>query len=115
MIANGREVGTVTIIDLSGPLTMGRGDVVLRREIGGLLQSGRKRVVLNLRDVPYVDSAGVGELLACHMRVQSAGGDIKLLSLSQRVFDLLDLSQLLDQFETFEDEAQALSSFASPT
>jgi len=106
-----REIGHVMIVDLSGKITIGEGDVVLRERVHGLLENGKLAILLNLEKVSYMDSAGIGELVACYKRAKEKDGVVKLLNPSGKVYDLLQLTKLEEVFETFRDEKQALVSF----
>jgi anti-sigma B factor antagonist len=106
-----RKNGEVTIIDASGKLTLGEGTGALRTKIRELVDGGSKRIILNLADVTYMDSSGLGGLIAAHTTVTTAGGEMKLLSLAKRVHDLLKITKLYTVFEVFEDEASAVASF----
>lgn len=112
MKATIRKIGHVTVIDLSGKITIGEGDVVLRERVNEALDQGEKAVLLNLEKVKYMDSAGIGELVACYKRAAERGGTVKLLNPSGKVYDLLQLTKLEEVFETFRDEKEALVSFA---
>ena len=105
------QKGEVIIVVASGKLTMGEGTSALRTKIRELVAGGSRRIVLNLADVTYMDSSGLGELVAAHTTVTTAGGEMKLLNLAKRVHDLLKLTKLYTVFEVFEDEASAVSSF----
>ncbi|MGA2195628.1 MAG: STAS domain-containing protein [Bryobacteraceae bacterium] len=106
------QKGEVIIVVASGKLTMGEGASTLRTKIRELVASGSRRIVLNMADVSYMDSSGMGELIAAHTTVTTAGGEIKLLNLAKRVHDLLKLTKLYTVFEAFEDEAAAVASFS---
>jgi anti-sigma B factor antagonist len=106
-----RTVGGVTILDLKGKLVLGDGDTLLKDKIHSLVNQGRKQFVLNLGDVPYIDSAGIGEVVRTHTTVSRAGGSLKLLNVTKRIHDLLVITKLLTVFDTFESEAEALRSF----
>jgi len=108
-----RSVGDVTIIDMSGKMTLGEGDELLRDKVNSLVQQGQKRIVLNLAEVPYIDSAGLGEIVRTYTTVSRNGGSLKLLSLTKRIQDLLSITKLLTVFETFESEADAVRSFST--
>ena len=97
-----RSAGDVTIIDLSGKLTLGEGDELLRDKVNSLVQQGQKKLVLNLAGVPYIDSAGLGEIVRTYTTVSRQGGALKLLSLTKRIQDLLAITKLLTIFETFD-------------
>jgi len=111
MKVNVRTEGEVTLVDLNGKITIGEGDVILRDAIEKVLKGGSKKVLLNLSKVSYMDSAGIGELVACYKRSREKGGELKLLNPSGKVEDLLQLTKLEEIFETFRDEATALKSF----
>jgi anti-sigma B factor antagonist len=104
--------GDVTVVDASGKLTLGEATSALRTTIRELVQGGSRKIVLNMADVTYMDSSGLGELIAAHTTVTTAGGEIKLLNLAKRVHDLLKLTKLYTVFEAFEDEATAVASFS---
>ena len=108
-----REVGEVLILDLSGKLTIGEGDELLKDKINSLVQQGRRKLVLNLAGVPYIDSAGLGEIVRTYTTVSRQGGKLKLLNLTKRIQDLLAITKLLTVFETFDSEQEAVQSFAS--
>ncbi len=113
MKANVRSVDDVWIVDLQGRITIGQGDVVLREKVQDLLEMGCKNVLLNLEKVSYMDSAGIGELVACYKRAKERGATIKLLNPSGKVFDLLQLTKLEEVFETYRDEQEAIASFGT--
>jgi len=106
-----RNIGKVSVLDLSGKITIGEGDVILREEVNKLLETDRKSILLNLDKVSYMDSAGIGELVACFKRASEAGARLKLLNPSGRVSDLLSLTKLQQVFEIFNEEKEALVSF----
>ncbi|MEW5978870.1 MAG: STAS domain-containing protein [Acidobacteriota bacterium] len=107
-----RSVDGVNIIDLSGRITIGEGTVVLRDTVRGLLQKQEKNILLNLAEVTYIDSSGIGELVSSFTTVRNQGGKLKLLSLTKKVHDLLSITKLLTVFEVFDDEAKAIQSFS---
>ena len=107
-----REVNGVTIVDLSGKITLGEGGVTLREEVRKLLADGSKKIVLNLGEVNYIDSSGLGELVSAYTAVKNAGGELKLLNLTSKVRDLLVITKLVTVFDVRDDEASAVSSFA---
>ena len=111
MKATVRQVGNVAVVDLNGKITIGSGDVVLRETVGRLFDEGHKLILLNLHGVSYMDSAGIGELVACHKRATEKSGKLKLLNPSGKVYDLLQLTKLDEVFETHRDEQEALVSF----
>jgi anti-sigma B factor antagonist len=106
-----RKIGNVTILDLKGKLTLGDGDELLRSKINGLVQAGSKQIVLNLGQVPYIDSAGLGEVVRTYTTVKKQDGMLKLLNLTKRIQDLLMITKLLTVFDTFDNEADAVKSF----
>ena len=107
-----REVGGVTIVDLSGKITLGEGGITLREEVRKLVGEGQKKIVLNLAEVNYIDSSGLGELVSAYTAVKNAGGELKLLNLTSKVRDLLVITKLVTVFDVKDDEAAAVSSFA---
>jgi len=113
MKANTRDVGKVTIIDLNGKITMGKGDLILRDAVDGALKDGKTRLLINLASVSYMDSAGIGELVACFKRVREKKGIMKLVNPEGRVQDLLALTKLDEYFETYKSEPEAIASFAA--
>lgn len=108
---NQRAVGEVTILDLSGKITIGAGNVQLREAVKKLLDGGSKKILLNLGDVSYVDSSGIGELVSSFTTTNNAGGHLKLLNLTKKIQDLLAITKLLTVFETFTNEDEAVRSF----
>jgi anti-sigma B factor antagonist len=106
-----RRVGDVSILDLQGRLVLDDGDALLRDRINDLVNEGRLKIVVNLHDVTYVDSCGVGVLIAKYVSVRSKGGDVKLLHLTPRSHRVMEISKLLTVFETFDSEDRALESF----
>ena len=106
-----RNNNGVTVLDLNGKILLGEGDDVVRDKVRGVIAAGSRKLLLNLADVPYVDSAGLGELVRCHTRVVQAGGSVKLLNLTARMQDLLQITKLVTVFETFESEDSAVGSF----
>lgn len=112
MKASVRNIGHVAVVDLSGKITIGEGDVVLREKVQELLDGGNQHVLLNLERVNYMDSAGIGELVACYKRAKEKNGVVKLLNPSGKVYDLLQLTKLEEVFETYRDEKEALVSFS---
>jgi anti-sigma B factor antagonist len=107
-----RRVGDVTILDLQGRLVLDDGDTSCVEHIDGLVGQGRIRIILNLRDVTYIDSAGVGALIAKYVSLRRRGGDLRLLSLSDRVRRVITIAHLLEVFDTFESEDLAVRSFS---
>jgi anti-sigma B factor antagonist len=110
-----RVVGSVTILDLGGKLVLGDGDTLLKDKVHSLVFQGRKQIVFNMGEVSYVDSSGLGALVASSMTAKNNGGQIKLLALTKRLHDLLVISKLVNVFETFDSEAEAVNSFAAQT
>jgi anti-sigma B factor antagonist len=108
-----RTVSDVTVLDLKGKMTLGEGDELLKDKINSLLASGKKKLVLNLEGVPYIDSAGLGEIVRTYTTVSRQGGSLRLLNLTKRIEDLLSITKLLTVFETFDTEAEAIKSFSS--
>jgi anti-sigma B factor antagonist len=108
-----RTVSEVTVLDLKGKMTLGEGDELLKDKINSLLASGKKKLVLNLEGVPYIDSAGLGEIVRTYTTVSRQGGSLKLLNLTKRIEDLLSITKLLTVFERFDTEAEAINSFSS--
>lgn len=106
-----RAVDGVTILDLHGKMLIGEGDEQLREKINSLVDNGTQKIVLNLAEVPYVDSAGLGEIVRCYTTVSRKNGDLKLLNLTKRIHDLLSITKLLTVFETYESEDEVLASF----
>jgi anti-sigma B factor antagonist len=111
MKATTRKLGKVSVVDISGKITIGEGDVQLREKVNELLEAGESRILLNLEKVKYMDSAGIGELVACYKRAKEKEGTVKLLNPSGKVYDLLQLTKLEEVFDTYKDEGEALGSF----
>ena len=112
MKASTRQVDGVTIVDLSGRITLGEGSVVLRDAVKDLLGKGQKRILLNLGDVSYIDSSGIGELVSAFTSVRNQGGELKLLHLTKKVHDLLQITKLYTVFDVKDDEAGAIAAFS---
>jgi anti-sigma B factor antagonist len=108
-----RTAGDVTILDVTGKMTLGEGDEILKDKVHSLSLQGRKKIVLNLAGVPYIDSAGLGEIVRTYTTVSREGGSLKLLGLTKRITDLLSITKLLTVFETYDNEADAVRSFSS--
>ena len=106
-----REINDVAIIDFSGKITLGGGSSTLRRTIKELIDKGHRKIVLNLYDVDYIDSSGIGELVSGYTTVRNASGELKLLHLTKRVHDLLQITRLFTVFDVQSDEDTALRSF----
>ena len=107
-----RVVGEVTILDLKGKIVINEGDEALRDKINSLIHQNRKKILLNLENVPYIDSAGLGEIVRTYTTVSRQGGQLKLVNLTKRITDLLSITKLLTVFETFETEPDALKSYS---
>jgi anti-sigma B factor antagonist len=108
-----RAAGDVVILDLKGKITLGEGDELLKDKVNSLVNQGIKKIVLNLAGVPYIDSAGLGEVVRTYTTVSRQGGSLKLLNLTKRITDLLSITKLLTVFETFDSENEAVRSFAA--
>lgn len=106
-----RQAGDVTILDMNGEVRIGEGSIALRDAIRKLSGEGKTKLLLNLRGVKYVDSSGIGELIANYTTVSRQGGQLKLLNLTDRIQNLLVITKLLTVFDVYEDEATALKSF----
>jgi anti-sigma B factor antagonist len=106
-----RQVADVTILDLQGKILIGEGDDVLRDAVSRLVDGGKTKILLNLAEVPYVDSAGLGEIVRCYTTVSRKGGRLKLINLTNKIRDLLSITKLLTVFETYETEEQGVKSF----
>jgi anti-sigma B factor antagonist len=106
-----RQAGDVTILDLTGEVRIGEGSIALRDAIRHLAEEGKKKVLLNLAGVKYMDSSGIGELIANYTTVKRHGGQLKLLNLTDRIQNLLVITKLLTVFDAYDNEAEALKSF----
>ncbi len=106
-----RQAGDVTVLDMSGKVTIGEGSVALRTAIRRLLEEGKKKILLNLGGVGYVDSSGIGELVSSFTAINKESGQLKLLNLTQKLRDLLAITKLLTVFDVYESEADALNSY----
>jgi len=113
MKANTRQVNDVTIVDLSGQIKLGEGSSVLRDTVKDLLGKGQKKILLNLGDITYIDSSGIGELVSAFTSVRNQGGELKLLRLTKKVHDLLQITKLYTVFHILDDEAGAIAAFSS--
>ena len=111
MKASTRQENGVTIVDLSGQIKLGEGSSVLRDTVKDLLGKGRKNILLNLGDINYIDSSGIGELVSAYTSVRNQGGELKLLKLTKKVHDLLQITKLYTVFDVKDDEATAISSY----
>ena len=106
-----RQVGDITILDMDGRITIGEGSVALRTAIRRLLEEGKKKILLNLAKVNYIDSSGIGELVSSYTAIGKESGQLKLLNLTQKLRDLLTITKLLTVFDVYESEEEALASF----
>ena len=108
-----REVGDVAIVDFSGKITLGEGSATLRTTVRELVVAGHRKILLNLGDVDYIDSSGIGELVGAYTTVRSASGELKLMALTKRVKDLIQITRLFTVFDVQADETAAISAFRS--
>ncbi len=111
MKSSTRQINGVTIVDLSGRITLGEGSVMLRDMVRDLVSKGQRKILLNLGDVTYIDSSGIGELVSAFTTVRNQGGELKLLNLTKKVHDLLQITKLYTVFDVKDDETMAVSSF----
>jgi anti-sigma B factor antagonist len=112
LITNQRQFGSITIVDLRGSIDLGEASLTLRRTIRDLVESARTKIILNLSQVNYMDSAGVGELAGAYVPVKSKGGELKFLNPTKKVHDMLKITQLDKVFEVYIDEQSAIRSFS---
>ena len=108
-----REVEDIAIIDFSGKITLGEGSATLRTMVRELIGQGHKKILLNLGDVDYIDSSGIGELVGAYTTVRGASGELKLMQLTKRVKDLIQITRLFTVFDVRDDESAAISAFRS--
>jgi anti-sigma B factor antagonist len=108
-----RAFGDVVVLDLKGRVMLGEGDEILKDKVNSLLNQGKKKIVLNLAEVPYIDSAGLGEVVRTFTTVSRQGGQLKLLNLTKRITDLLAITKLLTVFDTYDSENEAVQSFSA--
>lgn len=106
-----RQVGDVTVLDMDGKITIGEGSVALRTAIRRLLEEGKKKILLNLAKVGYIDSSGIGELVSSYTAINKEAGELKLLNLTQKLQDLLTITKLLTVFDVYESSEEALASY----
>jgi len=106
-----RTIGSVTVLDMKGKMLISEGDELLREKINTLVEGGKSKILLNLAGVPYVDSAGLGEIVRCYTTVSRSNGSLKLVNLTKRLQDLLSITKLLTVFDTFEREDEAIKSY----
>ena len=109
--ATNRDIGSATVVDISGRITLGEGSVILRDTVRDLLSKGNKKIVLNLAEVNYIDSSGIGELVSAFTTTKNQGGELKLLNLTKKVNDLLQITKLYTVFDVKDDESSAVKSF----
>lgn len=109
--ATSRQIGDVAVVDLSGRITLGRESAVLRTTVRGLIDQGYRKILLNLADIDYIDSSGIGELISAHTTISGLNGELKLLQLTRRVHDLLQITRLFTVFDVQSDEVVAIRSF----
>jgi len=107
-----RQVNGITVLDLSGKITLGEGSVTIRDAVRDVLATGKNQILLGLGDVNYIDSSGIGELVSALTAVKNAGGSLKLLQLTKKVQDLLQITKLYTVFDIYDDEAEAIASFS---
>jgi len=107
-----RQVDGITILDLSGRITLGEGSITLRDSVRDVLAKGSKKILLNLGQITYIDSSGIGELVSAFTSVKNSGGELKLLNLTQKVHDLLQITKLYTVFDVWDNEASAITAFA---
>ena len=108
---NNRQVDGITVVDLNGRITLGEGSIILRDTVRDLLSKGRKNILLNLANVTYIDSSGIGELVSAFTSVRNQQGELKLLKLTKKVHDLLQITKLYTVFDVKDEEAEAIKSF----
>jgi anti-sigma B factor antagonist len=111
LVLTTRDDGPITLVDMSGRISLGEGSALLRKTIRDLLDSGRTKIVLNLGDINYIDSSGIGELVSGFTAVRNRGGELKLLHLTKKVHDLLQITKLFTVFDVYSDERTAVRSF----
>jgi anti-anti-sigma factor len=107
-----RKLGNIVVIDVDGKIVLGDGDVEIKKTVDNLVERGNRSFLLNLSKVPYLDSAGLGEIIRCFTTLRKGGGNFKLLSPNQRIVDLLTITKLLDVFDIYESESAAVASFS---
>jgi anti-sigma B factor antagonist len=106
-----REIGDIAVVDFSGKITLGEGSALLRKTIRELVEQGHRKILINLSDVDYIDSSGIGELVGAYTTVRNASGELKLVHLTKRVHDILQITRLFMVFDVQADEPAALKSF----
>ncbi len=113
MKLSSRLVDGITVLDVEGKILLGDGDIQIKQAIDDLLAQGRKMYLLNLAKVPYIDSAGLGQIIRCFTAIRKSGGTLKLLSPNEKVIDLLTVTKLVNVFDWYNEESGALNSFTS--
>jgi anti-sigma B factor antagonist len=113
MKLSSRLADEVTVLDLEGKILLGEGDILIKQAMDDLLAQGRRKFLLNLAKVPYIDSAGLGQIIRCFTAIRKAGGTLKLLSPNSKVIDLLTVTKLVNVFDWYSEESGALHSFMS--
>ena len=113
MAIKGRETDGITILDISGRITIGEGSVVLRDRVRDEIAAGRQRIIINLADVSYIDSSGLGELISAFTTAKNRGITLKLLNLTKRIHELMQITKLYTVFDVYDDEDAAITSFSS--
>ena len=108
-----RTIGDVLVLDVNGRITLGEGDEILKDKVNSLLNQGKKKIVLNLAEVPYVDSAGLGAMVNAYTTVKNQGGSLKLVGVTKKLSDLLVITKLATVFDSYDTEAAALESFGA--
>ena len=106
-----RQVGDISVVDFSGKITLGEGSATLRKMVRDLIDNGQRKILLNLGDVDYIDSSGIGEMVGAYTSVRTANGELKLVHLTKRVHDIIQITRLFTVFDVQADEAAALRSF----
>jgi anti-sigma B factor antagonist len=106
-----RQIGDVAIVDFSGKITLGEGSAMLRKMVRDLIDGGQKKIIISLYDVDYIDSSGIGELVSAYTTVKNANGELKLLHLTKRVHDILQITRLFTVFDVQSDEETAIHAF----
>ena len=106
-----RTIGDIKVLDCSGKITLGEGTMTVRNTVRDILKGNGKKIILNLADVNYIDSSGIGELVSTYTTVANSGGQLKLLNLTKKIQELLAITKLLTVFQVFENEQAALASF----
>ena len=107
-----RTIGDIRILDCSGKITLGEGTMAVRNTVRDILKDNGKKIILNLADVNYIDSSGIGELVSTYTTVTNNGGQLKLLSLTKKIHELLQITKLLTVFQVFDSESAAVASFS---